>query len=829
MKLRAWLALLGVSAGLRAESVLSVPTVTGADVSIKVGLVPAQPPRFGFAPIRVTIENSAPQERSWQLQFQAGTRGQFPGMTSYERLITVPAGQTRDTWVYVPIAEPGTPGGEPTLSAVGIVAPPPTAPRTGSPVVSITRTFTGTRVIRTMSSSVSGAPIFTEETNIDSTTGELTATTTTGTSTSSRSSKPPAGVTVTYRIDSATGSVGSSYSGMGGSGPTKVLIITDPARGGSPASTPKVTIEPTPVGMRVTRVIGIGGPTGQLTGPGRSYTEEREIDGQTGVITSTMVSPSGTPQAPRSTAPLNPGTETTFTINPTTGTISTRTRNAANTSAPPKITIVTGPAGGTILPPRTASGSTPSSRIVPSSYSGPPMNLSVEVNGPGFAPGSNRANFSGLGSTANMRPVAATLALERVLRESLNNEGIRTPNLAVVEPAQLPADWRMWSSFVSVFMQADEYATLDAAHRAALRGWVALGGQLYLTPADAGSRSTEALGAGSIITLASPLKSAPTVAELIQNEISLGGTPGHPDTEALTLKATSGVGEVVAEQETSATWLTVFLIFFAAVIGPVNLYVFAPAAKRHRLFVTTPLISLVGAGILALTIVGQDGAGGEGLRRALVVLIPGDNQAAVFQEQAARTGFLTSQSFALPGDVQLTALPLEDAVAARLSFNNTSELNRDDTRASGNWFRSRGRQGHLLQRLVPTRGRVERVGTGRDGAPIVQSSLAGSLRDFVCADEKGDLWSARELTPGRRVTLERGGKWPGSLMLGGTKRFGQILAAATPTTGGHWGAKGGDGELAPLATLGAVRWKPLEVIYAGVLEGTAVEVTEAKR
>ncbi|MCX6951392.1 MAG: hypothetical protein NTV51_04290 [Verrucomicrobia bacterium] len=688
---------------LRAETVLAVPTASGSEATIKVALASAQPPRFGFAPVRVTVENAAAQDRSWRFQFQSGTR-QFPGSQAFERTITVPAGQTRDTWVYVPVAEPGTPGGEPVLSVGGIAAPPAAPGGPSSPKVTITRTPTGTKVLRTMYSGFgSGAPIFTEETDIDATTGELRSTTTTGngtfrTSTNSRSTTPPPGSTVTYRIDSTTGTVTSNYTSTGrsGSGPTKVNIVTDPGRpGGGSAAAPtamtptKVTVEPTPVGTRVTRVIG----SVTTKGVNRGYTEEREIDAQTGVITTTTTPPGGSPMPPRTTPPLNPGTETTFTINPNTGTISTTTRIGANPTAPPKVTIVTTPSTVATLPTVKVGAAT---RIVPATYNGPPMVLSVEVSGPGLA-ANTRVTFTSLGSAANMRPMAATLALERVLRDGLNIEGIRTPTLTAIDLALVPADWRAWA---------------------------------------------------------------------------------------------------VAEKEGSSTWLTIFLVLFAVVIGPVNLYVFAPAAKRHRLFITTPLISLAAAIVLGLTIVGQDGTGGDGLRRALVVLVPGDNQAAVFQEQAAATGFLASQSFALAGDTQLTLLPLEDPAIARMGgFNTAPDLTRDDARASGGWFRSRGRQAHLVQRLVPTRGRVERVGTGPGGAPIVQSSLGGVLRDFVCVDDKGERWSIRELAPGRRVTLEAGGLWIAREQMGGTKRFAQVFAAATPMTAGHWGAKGGDGEL----------------------------------
>lgn len=813
---RAWiraLAALGLAcalplvlAPLRAEVSYSVPTAAGSEVAIKVAMVPAQPPRFGFAPVRVTIENTAQTERTWRFVFQSGVRATFPGLLGFERAITVPAGQTRDTWLYVPVAEPGTPGGEPTLAGGGGTASGST------PIVSITRTLAGTSVIRTTPSPVPGGPpLFVEMIILDNTTGEMKTTTTgAGGVSQTRSSMPPAGSAVTYRIDGTTGQVTSGYS-PAIPGAQKVTIVTTPGRPGAIAMpSSRVQIDPTPVGMRVTRQVG------NTAKGSRGYSEEREIDSTTGVITTTTTSASGAVSPLRTTAPLGPGTETTYTINSNTGSISTTTRIGSNPSAPPKINIIT----SAVSSPGVAS-TRAKARMMTANFNGPPMTLSFDVIGPGVS--GTRLTFAALGSTANMRPWAASGGLERLLRESLNREGIPTPNLTSVDAARLPADWRLWSSFAAVFLPADEYATLDAAHRAALRGWVALGGQLYLAPAQEGARTIETLGAGTIVTLASPLTVAPTAEDLQANGITLGSTPGHPDSESLLMRAASALGVAAMEKPASTTWLTIFLLAFAGIVGPLNLYLLAPADKRHRLFITTPLISLGGALILGLVILGQDGTGGAGLRRALVVFLPGENQAAVFQEQASTTGFLANQSFALAGDTQITALPIEDYLLGRPNFNGASTVTRDDIRAAGDWFRNRGRQAHLLQRLTPTRSRVERVGTASGGAPIVQSSLAGVLKDFVCVDEAGDLWTTRELAPGRRVTLERGGKWVENMPLGGTRRFSAILAAAAPQQSGRWGAKGVEGELAPLPTHTGVRWGQLEVIYTGALEGVAVE------
>ncbi len=830
------------AAFVRGETVYAFNPSPTAEVSIKAAMPTAQPPRFGFAPVRLTIENSAASERTWQFQFHAGVRGLYPGTAQFERSVTVPAGQTRDVWVYVPIAEGGTPGAPPVLSTSPSVASFGSRTATTSPVVTISRVANGMKVERAWKTASLGQIYRREETIIDETTGEMTTLTpslgTTG-SVTTRTVRPPAGSDVTYTIDPSSGVISSSYAPLSGPKPV-IKIVTagtststgptfnnlsgvtspSPALAGalSPALQPhSIKLDPLANGLRVARSYG-SGPS--------AYTEVREIDGLTGIITTTITNVSGTVSTRVSATPRD-GSDVTYTVNVNDGSIGTNTKVNPGSTAAPKITIVQ---STTTARPATAPVSTtgrPSAvrrpSVISSGSGGPPLMLYVQASGPGLG-GGGTVSFSALGGTANMRPIAATASIERVLRETLIREGIPTPNLAPVDPATLPADWRVWSGFAYLYLPLDDFTALDAARRAALRGWVALGGELILVPPDSGPKSEERIGAGVIRILPRALSSAPSVEEWNDLALSLGGTTGHPDSESLMVKSASLLGTAVAEKEPDTSWLTIFLLLFAAVVGPVNLFVFAPAGRRHRLFFTTPIISLVAAVALAVTIFIQDGTGGTGLRRALVVLIPGDNQAAVFQEQASRTGFIASPKFPLASDTQLSVIPLEEMSQGRIgNFTSGPTLFRSDSEGWGSWFGSRGRQAVLLQRLVPTRGRIERVGTGAGGAPVVQSSLATSLRDFVLADERGNLWTTRTLVPGQRTELERGGTWIGTFPLGGTARFSQVLSVSSSKEAGRWGGKGDAGDLAPLASHASIVWQKSDVIYTGLLEGGSVE------
>ncbi|MEO7414134.1 MAG: hypothetical protein ABIZ81_12340 [Opitutaceae bacterium] len=734
-----------------AETIINVPTAPDAEVSIRLAAPWTQTPRFGFAPVRVSIENRARTERAWRIRFEAGTRNLFPGIVTTDETISVPAGQTRDVWVFAPVAEPGM-----NLAPTGSARSGPTSV---PPVVNITTTATGKKII-------------------------------------------------------------------------------------------------------VTRALS-----------GSSYVTETDIDATTGVRRITAIPPSGPPSTRIvNPPPLTPGSVITFTIDPISGGTNVSVRRTGS-SAPAVVNIVTsGPPGGA-----SRAGAAPF--MAGSAFvSTTPMVLAADISGPGVTAG--HQIFPGSTWPNGMRPFAVSAGLEALLRSKLSSLMGGAPNLSVVEVAQLPADWRVWSSFSGVVLSRDEYAALDAARRGALRAWVALGGQLYLSPVEQvvgvekQSTDIQKLGAGAIVTFSAPLGTAGAEADLssaaeveraalwaaevaarrarggrgggggggalspVPTLVSGGAalvadlhlfaeTPGLPDRSALVLENGS-LFDAMGEQSLDNTWLAVFLVVFAVVVGPLNLFLFAPADKRHRLFVTTPLIALVATMALGVTILVQDGTGGRGERRVFVALLPGENTAAVVQEQAARAGFLLRRSFALPDDIALTVLPPETGFTYG---GPNSQLERGRGTAGGDWFQSRARQAHQLRRIVPTRARIEAVGVASNGAPIVQSSLGTTLREFWYVDADQKTWGAAEVPSGQRVTLQLTPTRPNleSVIQGGTTNFRALVAAARSDETGRWWAKGGATELAPLATLRSVRWKEGEVLYTGAVESAeAIRAGSAK-
>lgn len=450
-----------------------------------------------------------------------------------------------------------------------------------------------------------------------------------------------------------------------------------------------------------------------------------------------------------------------------------------------------------------------------------PGSLVIDVAGPGVGPAGLRAVFpNAIGNTA-MPPIAATPPLEAVLRAKLAGAGIGAlPNVSAFDPQQAPADWRLWSSFNSAVLGAADYQGMDPARRAALRSWVALGGVLFLVPPASGAPATERLGAGRIETLADPVTELTPVEVVDRIRIKVT-SPGMPERERAKLLRGTPLGDMVQFEPPQTLWLSILLIAFALVIGPINLFWLAPTAKRHRLFLTTPLISVAGAAAVVVAILLQDGMGGEGIRRALVVLVPGENQAAVFQEQAARSGFLPGREFPLDETVLAAVLPTEDALSFRGMHPGT--FAREGGRAEGDWFRNRSRQAHLLRGVVPTRARVEVVAFTATGSPVVESTVATELREFRLRDDRGVIWGAASVPTGHRTTLQIQSRFEAAAKASqvyagnGTGNFGGLVTEATTLDDPwQWSARGGRTDLAPIATLRSVRWADDDILFAGV-------------
>jgi hypothetical protein len=195
-------------------------------------------------------------------------------------------------------------------------------------------------------------------------------------------------------------------------------------------------------------------------------------------------------------------------------------------------------------------------------------------------------------------------------------------------------------------------------------------------------------------------------------------------------------------------WLVFFLLGFAVLAAPVNLYLIAPRNKRHRLFVSVPMLSLGAVGALVGFILFNEGAGGTGMRNALLMLEPGAGNSILYQEQLSRTGMVAQSGFPFPEDAVFMWVPGEGRT------NHNVALLRQGNTAAGGWFVARAVQSHILQRWIPSRAEVV-LRQSPGAAPALVSSVNHVMGPVFYVDEAKHYWKAGELAPGNPAVMEK--------------------------------------------------------------------------
>lgn len=333
----------------------------------------------------------------------------------------------------------------------------------------------------------------------------------------------------------------------------------------------------------------------------------------------------------------------------------------------------------------------------------------------------------------------------------------------VVRMKEAPVDWRGYSSARQIWMQEQEWQEMSRQQREALLAWVAQGGVAYLNTRDSSS------------DVARPTDSSPWTGQKLDYGLGIL----HPVTDSIVEKDGPGlvhsnsdlaleklVNNRVAERDSlqslvpglkiNGALIFGFILIFGLIVGPINLFWLAAGSKRPRLFLTTPLISCAGTGVLILVMVLQDGFGGTGARVSLAVLLPELKQMTVVQEQFAKTGILIRSAFDLPSSelAWISPVPEYRQTTNRFGRTSTQSEKRDytlqDSKAVAGWFASRSVQSHLINSQRMNRGTIE---LGGGDSPYVTSSLNTPLRNFYLQDQQGRLWMAKAVPVGQRTVL----------------------------------------------------------------------------
>jgi hypothetical protein len=389
--------------------------------------------------------------------------------------------------------------------------------------------------------------------------------------------------------------------------------------------------------------------------------------------------------------------------------------------------------------------------------------------------------------------------------------------------SQAPADWRAYIGLDQIWMTAQEWLAFPGDKKQALKQALALGSDIAFIckTNDEASLIRQSfnhpdittswrVGASHIDLVFDDTNSSTQIKNLLRKTNGKAALlEGH--------NLSSYLDQAVAEISTAGPLVLIFIILFGIIAGPVNLFVLAPSGRRHRLFITTPVISFIGAIILAAAIFIQDGTGGSGIRLLHVQVLPDQKQLVIQQEQASRTGLLVGSSFQPPPGTWVQPL-FSGTIGPQFSRSNGRHSIDSSGTFFGDWFRSRTRQNQLVTTVRPSRAAIEFTpGT----TPSIVSSIEVPLHEIYIRDPDGALWRAKNVRPGTRMTLTReisGMDWWKD-QISDYHLSGIITATAeTPThpRGTFYATATEPGSL-PIETLPSIRWKTPITLLSGPL------------
>ena len=282
----------------------------------------------------------------------------------------------------------------------------------------------------------------------------------------------------------------------------------------------------------------------------------------------------------------------------------------------------------------------------------------------------------------------------------------------------------------------------QCAHRKAIRQWVTGGGNLWLIGDRGLSVSTRLLGNGRILHVPS-LDGLPEEEKKLKLEefINLHEKGNcYPE-------ITSAAPYYFSAPSTT---LGLGLIIFAVLVGPLSLFLWAPAGKRQRLFLLIPAISVGFSLLLLLLILAGDGTGGTGSREVLIQVNPQDHSALISQNQICKTSVLLNNTFQLPENAGITGARMSKARGS-IKEKPIEGASRQGEECGGKWFTSRSTLQHRIIMPVSTRAALTLLETRPGGAPVFQSTFPGTLNGLTYRDASGKYWTLEQLPPGRKM------------------------------------------------------------------------------
>ncbi len=368
-------------------------------------------------------------------------------------------------------------------------------------------------------------------------------------------------------------------------------------------------------------------------------------------------------------------------------------------------------------------------------------NLTWSLRGPGIQSGGQQGNLYGSSSRygyGSSSPLVVLASGDTSVNFRSRKTTVSTTSMDVcveLEPRAWPSDWRGLCGFRKAVLTSSEWLSLPADRQQALRDWIFAGGHLgFLPPHDPKvlqdfvPGSGKGLGRVSFLAVgALPDDVASPAADRVNNYIS---------------KALEKQQQVLATPAASLFFPCLILTLFAIAVGPLNLLVWAKDGRRHLLFITTPVISVIASVLLGLYILLMDGIGGAGRSSAIAYLDSEQQRMLVRQVNTCVTGLMPSRSGNLPSSTLFKQIS-ESSGRGEYAL----EFHSDGQQVFGDHLRSRSRQSQSLTRLSSSRASLDLLADGR-----YRNSLPVAINGGLIY-HKGALMACAPCQPGAKLEL----------------------------------------------------------------------------
>jgi len=421
----------------------------------------------------------------------------------------------------------------------------------------------------------------------------------------------------------------------------------------------------------------------------------------------------------------------------------------------------------------------------------------------------------------------------RELRQANNRFG--TEHLiGTYSNERMPTDWRCFVGYDKILTTREDWLELDPAQRDAVLDAVATGrvGLGFHAPNFSAETARELdldessrfklHGFGIIGRYGEPLNDAAFTGSA--RDVFGSGGLFDPDMDIGVKRPAAGIPEIagrsdaedrivplerrVRERRPPVTLISIGILGFGLLVGPINLFALAAGRKRMRLFVTTPLLALGATGLLVVGIFLADGVGGEGYVSRLIYLKSDTNEAMVQQTQYSTSGLLFQNAFTVPEKSLVEYRGASVSNVRNLQAYGSFGLR--DGVYSGDWFGSKRLQGQDLTSYLPTRESIQEIGNEAGEAPVLFSNFRGACERLYYVDSEGKVWQGKGLKLGARQTLEPADRSEFAAWFARQKELAGNLMATVgerlEPRRGHVYAEVGRWEQEGLELLGSIDW-----------------------